>query len=159
MESSVYSVILAVALLAAAFRLIVYVESLSMRPEEYVTPSLLYTIPLGALIGFISGVVGVGGGIFLSPVILLMRWADPKKTSATSACFIIVNSIAGIIGRLFQGNLSTGTIFPFLCAAVAGGLIGSWWGARKSSNITLRRLLGVALIVAASKLLATAFTL
>ncbi len=158
-ETSVYSILLGIALIAAAIRLILRVELFSLREENYTFPPLAIALPAGAAIGLISGLVGVGGGIFLSPLILLMRWADPKRTSATSALFIILNSAAGIIGRILNGNFATGSLFPFLLAAAVGGLLGSYWGSRKSSNIALRRILGVALLIATMKLLITAFSL
>lgn len=152
-----YGLLLAIALIVAAFRLSVKLESDTRKVSIFILPSMKIALPTGGTIGFISGVVGVGGGIFLSPIILLMRWADPKFTAATSAMFIVVNSIAGISGRLFNGRFSTGTLSPFLIAAILGGLIGSTWGSRKFSSITLRRLLGVVLIIAAVKLLIISF--
>ncbi|MDI6766119.1 MAG: sulfite exporter TauE/SafE family protein [Bacteroidota bacterium] len=148
-----YGLLLAIALIAAAFRLSIKLESDTSGTPVFTIPSMKIALPTGGAIGFLSGVVGVGGGIFLSPIILLMRWADPKFTAATSAMFIVVNSIAGIFGRLFDGRFSIGTLTPFLFAAILGGLIGSTWGSKKFSGITLLRLLGVVLIIAAVKLM------
>ncbi|MBI4811408.1 MAG: sulfite exporter TauE/SafE family protein, partial [Ignavibacteriales bacterium] len=116
-----YGLLLAIALMAAAFRLSMKLESDIRKVSIFTLPSMKIALPTGGAIGFLSGVVGVGGGIFLSPIILLMKWADPKFTAATSALFIVVNSIAGISGRLFDGRFSTGTITPFLIAAILGG--------------------------------------
>ncbi len=149
----IYSALLALALLAAAVRLIVNIESAS-RPERPLSlPGISSALTSGAAIGFLSGIVGVGGGIFLSPLILLKRWSDPKHTSATSACFIVVNSVAGILGRITHSTFSPWSTMPFMIAAVAGGTLGAWWGARKSSNIALRRLLAVVLLIASLKLI------
>jgi len=150
-----YSALLAVALFAAAFRLLVRMEEMR-DPTPDSQPKLSVALPVGGVIGFISGVVGVGGGIFLSPLMLLLRWADVKKTAAASALFIVANSIAGIIGRVTQGNFSAKASIPFLVAAVLGGLLGGRSGAMKFSPLTLRGLLAVALLVAAVKLLLTA---
>ncbi len=92
-----YQVLLAIALGVAAVRL-----SLDLRGREegrVVRPSLALALPTGGGIGWLSGVVGVGGGIFLSPFLLLLRWATPKQTAAASAAFILINSAAGLCGR------------------------------------------------------------
>ncbi|MBI1803274.1 MAG: sulfite exporter TauE/SafE family protein [Ignavibacteriae bacterium] len=155
-STTIYVVLLTIALVAAAVRLIVQFEQLSGL-KNYSAPAPIAAVPVGGAIGFISGVVGVGGGIFLSPLMLLLRWADPKKTAATSAFFIVANSCAGIAGRISQGNFSATTSLPFLIAAVVGGLLGARWGATRFSNLTLRRLLGLALMIAAVKLLLSVF--
>ena len=120
-------------------------------------PRLSIALPLGGGIGILSGIVGVGGGIFLSPLILLMKWADPKKTAAASACFIWVNSLAGLTGRWFRGGVETGTLLPLVGTAFLGGLLGSYWGAYHFSGLTLRKILGVILLIAAMKLITIAF--
>ena len=149
--TKVYGALLAVALIAAAFRLMLRLEKTPELASDS-EPKLIVALPAGGAIGFISGLVGVGGGIFLSPLMLLLRWADVRKTAATSAFFIVANSIAGIVGRVSQGNFSATTSIPFLIAALFGGLLGAQWGATKFSTLTLRRLLGVALAIAAAKL-------
>ena len=103
MPKSFYSFLLAGVLLFVALRLIMdtYFErketALSIAPFF---PSLF----IGAGIGLISGVVGIGGGIFLSPLLLFFHWANPKQTAATSAFFIFLNSLAGLLGRTFRQN-------------------------------------------------------
>jgi uncharacterized membrane protein YfcA len=151
----IYGLLLTIALIAAAFRLILKFESDVDEKLKYILPSMRIALPIGGVVGFISGVVGVGGGIFLSPIILLLKWANPKYTATASALFIVVNSVAGITGRIIDGRFSTATLLPFLVAAILGGFVGSMWGSRKFSNITLRRLLGIVLIIAAVKLLIT----
>jgi hypothetical protein len=152
-----YSFLLIIALIAAALRLIIKFESNTNEHLKYALPSMKIALPTGGAVGFISGVVGVGGGIFLSPIILLLKWANPKYTAATSALFIVLNSAAGISGRIIDDRFSTGTLLPFLLAAILGGFTGSTWGSSKFSNLTLRRLLGIVLIIAAIKLLITSF--
>ena len=151
-----YFVLLALALLAAAVRL-----SLSFAASEGETPvsapSMAVSLPIGGVIGFLSGIVGVGGGIFLSPIMILRRWADPKKTSAVAALFIVVNSLAGILGRVARGGFEFSVALPFLVAAVFGGIAGSYYGANRFSGMTLRRLLSAVLLIAAFKLVAAAF--
>jgi uncharacterized membrane protein YfcA len=148
---SVYQLILAVVLLIAGLRFLL--EARSSKSESVLRlPSLLISFPVGALVGFVSGLVGVGGGIFLSPLILMMHWADAKRTAATSAAFILVNSISGIFGRATAGTFSLGPLLPFLIAAFIGGLLGSHFGAVRYSGRTIRRLLGAVLLVASAKL-------
>jgi uncharacterized membrane protein YfcA len=147
----VYQLILAVVLLFAGLRFLL--ESRSSKGEPALrVPPLLISVPVGALVGFVSGLVGVGGGIFLSPLILIMNWADAKRTATTSAAFIFVNSISGVFGRVTAGTFALGPLLPFLVAAFVGGLLGSHFGAVQYSGWTIRRLLGIVLSVAATKL-------
>jgi uncharacterized membrane protein YfcA len=146
-----YFLILAVVLVIAAFRLAI---SVARGDPDAVQRNVSWpvSLPVGGGIGLLSGIVGVGGGIFLSPVMLLMRWANAKKTSATSAFFIVVNSLAGIGGRVAKGGLEFVDMLPLVVAAFLGGLAGSHFGANKFSGIVLRRLLAVVLVVASIKL-------
>lgn len=109
-------------------------------------------LPLGAGIGLLSGLVGVGGGIFLSPLILLARWADTRTTAAVSAAFILVNSIAGLVGHVTSVRMLPSGIAWLGAAAIAGGLVGSTLGSRRLAPPALRRMLAVVLVVAAVKL-------
>jgi uncharacterized membrane protein YfcA len=147
-----YDVLLSFALLFAAFRLAMNVVS-PAQANELRSVNLAVSLPVGAGIGLLSGVVGVGGGIFLSPLMILFRWADAKKTSAIAALFIVVNSLAGLAGRLAQGNLAIGGFAPLIAVAFLGGLIGSYYGANKFSGLVLRRLLALVLVIAATKMI------
>lgn len=146
-----YGIVLAVTLLWASVRLSMQAnksdDSFTRRP----LPSLPVTLTIGAVIGWISGMVGVGGGIFLSPLFILMNWASPKETSAVSAIFIWVNSLSGIAGYLHSGIAWPPRLWMWVAAAGIGGSIGSYFGAKKWSSLTLRRLLSVVLLVAAVK--------
>lgn len=152
-----YFLLLAGVLLFTAVRLIVP-TSFKSRKHNFRTPSLTTTIPAGAGIGLLSGIVGIGGGIFLSPLALLMRWANAKRISATAACFIVVNSIAGLVGRMVSGRLSFGPFLPMVVAAMIGGIIGSYCGANRFTSCGLKRILALVLLVAAVKLIMTAFS-
>ena len=147
-----YDVLLSFALIFAAFRLAMNVVS-PTRANDLRSVNLAVSLPVGAGIGLLSGVVGVGGGIFLSPLMILFRWADAKKTSAIAALFIVVNSLAGLAGRLAQGTLAIGGFAPLIAVAFLGGLIGSYYGANKFSGLVLRRLLALVLVIAATKML------
>jgi len=145
-----YSLLLAIVLLLAAFRLAIALPKKEHKHDK--VPELLYTILAGACIGFLSGIVGIGGGIFLSPLIILMNWADIKKTAATSSFFILVNSLSGLAGRISQGTFEFNHSIPFLIAAFLGGVAGSYLGSQKFSGDSLRKILALVLVVAAGKL-------
>ncbi|MBI3585786.1 MAG: sulfite exporter TauE/SafE family protein [Ignavibacteriales bacterium] len=151
-----YFLILALVLLAAAFRLGISLSP-SSAEDSNKDVNFVVSLAIGGAIGLLSGVVGVGGGIFLSPMLLLMRWADPKRTSAVSALFIVVNSLAGLGGRFLRGGFQFGGVAPLILAAFLGGIVGSYYGANKLSGMVLRRLLAVVLVLAAIKLIITSF--
>lgn len=110
---------------------------------------------IGAVIGLFSGMIGIGGGIILSPIILLLHWANMKQTAAISALFIFVNSIAGLAGIFTTGFEYKPEIIWLIIIAFAGGLAGSYLGAKKFNHIFLKRLLAVVLLMASIKLLFT----
>lgn len=116
-------------------------------------PPVASGLAIGIGIGFLSGLVGVGGGIFLSPILVLTRWADAKRAAATSAIFIFSNSAIGLAGRLPDG-LQLPQQFPAMVACGAlGALAGSWLGSKSIPTPLLRRVLGATLVVASIKLL------
>lgn len=151
-----YSLLLAAVLLYAAVRLALPSaergEQASAKP-----PRAVVAVPVGAGIGYLSGIVGVGGGIFLSPLLLLLGWADARRTAGVSAAFIFVNSVAGLYGHLSRTALDWRMLLPLVAAAFAGGLLGSLVGARGLPAAWLRRILAVVLAVAAYKLLRAAW--
>lgn len=106
----------------------------------------------GAIMGFASGLIGVGGGIFLTPLVIFMRWGSPKIAAAISAPFILLNSLAGLAGlRPGVGDFHP-LFFWFLAAVVLAGLLGSIWGSHYAANRHIRWLLGCVLSLAAFKL-------
>jgi uncharacterized membrane protein YfcA len=103
----------------------------------------------GAVLGLLSGLTGVGGGIFLSPLLLLLNWADVRRTAGVSVAFILVNSAAGLLGHLSSvKNIPSGILW-WAPAALLGGLIGSELGSRRLAPLTMRRMLAVVLVIAA----------
>jgi hypothetical protein len=108
---------------------------------------------VGAALGFVAGLTGTGGGIFLSPILLLMRWADTKRTAATASLFILVNSIAGILGLLVEGWKPPTTLWLLAACAVGGGLIGATIGSRWATPRGLNVALAAVLVIAGAKLL------
>ena len=118
-------------------------------------PAAPWLVLIGAGFGFVAGLTGVGGGIFLSPLFILAGWADPRTTAGASVVFILVNSIAGLAGYLLGNNAIPPATGLLAAVAVAGGLYGSWLGSRRLAPLTLRRLLSGVLIIAGLKLLLT----
>lgn len=109
----------------------------------------------GAGLGLLSGLVGVGGGIFLSPLLLMMRWADVRRASGVAALFIVVNSLAGLAGSRAEIARLPTAVFAWGIAALVGGIIGAELGSRRIASTQLRRLLAVVLVVAGLKLIFT----
>jgi uncharacterized membrane protein YfcA len=110
---------------------------------------------IGALIGFLSGLIGIGGGIILSPVLLMLKWTNQKQTAAISALFIFVNSMSGLAGQFSKGIAFEPGMFVYAGVAFAGGTLGGWLGAGKFNQQMLKYLLAVVLLLAALKLLLT----
>ena len=116
-------------------------------------PALWIALPIGLTIGLLSGLTGVGGGIFLSPLLLYMGWADTRTTSGVAAPFILVNSVAGLLGHL-SGIAQIPDSIPIWGAAVLlGGWIGATYGSRRAPTAVLRQLLSAVLVIAGVKLI------
>lgn len=150
-DATAFRWLVAAALAFAAVRLFLPApEKTALRP-----PPLPAVVAVGAATGFVSGLIGVGGGIFLTPIILLCRWADPKTAAAVSAPFILVNSVAGLLGHVRSLHHLPAS-WPWLAVAVvAGGLVGSRWGSRVARPAQLRPALALVLVVASIKLILT----
>lgn len=114
---------------------------------------LLPAMLLGVVIGLLSGLTGVGGGIFLSPLLLLAGWAGARQTAAVSAAFIFVNSAAGLLGSAAGGKSVSAALPYFALAALAGGIVGTEFGSRRLPPLWVRRLLAAVLVVAGLKLI------
>jgi uncharacterized membrane protein YfcA len=110
----------------------------------------------GGLLGFLSGVTGVGGGIFLSPMLLFFKWAQVRAISGISAAFILVNSVAGLAGVMRTNQTLPEHFYLWGIAVLAGGYIGSELGSRRLGNHLIRQILSVVLLVAGAKMIATA---
>ncbi len=109
---------------------------------------LLVALLLGAALGFIAGAVGIGGGIFLVPIMILLGLAPEKDAAGTGAVFIWVNSLAGIISRSQRGTFDTGIILPLAAAVIVGGLIGSSLVAFRVAPRTVQTVIGIIVIIA-----------
>jgi uncharacterized protein len=150
LPNPIYQRIVGAVLVFAAFRLWVYAKRQADAAAKPVNIPL--ALLLGAVIGLLSGMTGVGGGIFLSPLVLLAGWAETRQMSGVAAAFILVNSIAGLAGHLASVQGLPSSIYLWGVAAVAGGLLGTELGRRRLATVTLRRVLAVVLVVAAVKL-------
>ena len=113
------------------------------------------SLVIGAGIGLLSGMIGIGGGIILTPVLLLLKWTDMKKAAGISALFIFVNSIAGLAGQLTKGIQFSADMYAYVAIAFAGGVCGAYFGSLKFNQTILKYLLAVVLMLAAYKLLFT----
>lgn len=122
---------------------------------ELRTASSVVLLITGALLGFLSGLTGVGGGIFLSPLLLFLRWAPVKVISGVAAAFILVNSIAGILGVMKTGVEFHAALPLWIFAVLIGGFIGAEYGSKRLANPTIQRLLALVLLVAGIKMIAS----
>jgi len=133
------------------------VHQLGVFKKVKYSPAVPYkctsAILLGSVIGLICGLIGVGGGILLSPVLLFLQWTDQKETAAISAPFIVINSLAGLAGLMRRDIEVTPDIRFLLPVVLAGALIGSYIGARKLPNAALAKVLSLVLCMAAFKLI------
>lgn len=151
-ETHIYKIILATVLIVAVLRLVGVFGKERIEPKPLNLPLALL---IGATIGFLSGLIGIGGGIILSPVILLLGWGNIKQSAAVSGLFIFVNSIAGLFGFLSNGSVLPTSSAPIVILAIAGGILGGYYGSRKFNTLTLRNVLAFVLGIAIVKLYTT----
>lgn len=147
----VYRIVLGIVLLLAAARLAWNFSS----EKETIAPKIWLALIIGAVIGLLSGLIGVGGGIFLTPILLLMNWTETRTAAGISAAFILINSISGLAGNYAQVALLPSNVVFWIVAAVGGGIVGSTLGSRRFNSLTMRRSLALVLIIAGIKLILT----
>ena len=143
-----FRILVGLVLLASAVNLL-------LRPPPDVEgepPSRATALLVGAGIGLFAGLTGTGGGIFLTPLLLLRRWARAKSAAAVSAPFILVNSLAGLAGFVSSTRELPGVALPLAAAVLAGGFMGSWLGSRRLPHLAIKRLLAAVLVIAGAKL-------
>lgn len=150
LDPLVFEQLLAVALLLAAARLLGLFGPGIDGSRPVVLPLAL---ALGGAVGLVSGLIGIGGGIFLSPLLILLRWANAHTAAAVSALFILVNSAAGVVGAGMRGETVPAEAWTWMVAAAGGALVGAWSGARRLGPRWLQRVLGVVLVLACMKLI------
>jgi len=124
------------------------------RSEEPDQPTPLWgAITVGAGVGFVSGLTGVGGGVFLAPILIALHWASPKQTAALSAPFILANSAVGLVGAMSAGQMPSPDTWLYALAALAGAMIGTTVGLRWLSQTATRYVLAIVLGAAGLQLL------
>jgi hypothetical protein len=151
-DGDIYKKILGLLLLIPVIRFWFFskVDVTEFKPANWVLSLLI-----GGGIGFLSGLIGIGGGIILSPVLLMLKWTDQKQTAAISALFIFVNSIAGLLGQMQKGIHFSGDMYLYVAVAFIGGLVGAYFGALRFRQAILKNILASALLVASIKLIFT----
>lgn len=151
LDAAWYKRIVGICLILAVLRIIGI-----FKPKDETTTKnapLVICLLIGAALGFLSGMIGIGGGIILSPIILICGWGNLKETAAVSSLFIVVNSIAGILGLCGQ-QISWPPQLPlWIVVAVIGGFLGAYWGSKKAQPKPLRNVLATVLFLAALKLI------
>ena len=146
--SEIYKPIVGVLLILSGLRFIVLA---SARNREIKPVNYLLAILMGASIGFLAGITGTGGGIFLSPLIIWLGWNHVKQASGTVAAFIFVNSVAGLLGNYRSTSELPDALPLFLGAVIIGALIGTRLGISRFSTVGVKRALGVVLIISGLK--------
>jgi uncharacterized membrane protein YfcA len=140
-----FFILLGTSLVIAAIFLMIQPEKLTPRKSE----SAVLNATLGGGIGFLSGLVGIGGGIFLSPALHIIKWDDARRISALASMYILVNSISGLAGQLSRNaQINFGYILPLAFAVFAGGQVGSRLGARRFNPIYIKRITAALVFIA-----------
>lgn len=149
-DTLLYKKILGILLLIPIIRFLFF-SNISVKDLK--KSNIILSLLIGAAIGFLSGLVGIGGGIILSPILLLLKWADMKQTAAISALFIFVNSISGLTGQLTKGIHFSTDMYVYVGVAFIGGLCGAYFGSIRFKSSVLKYLLAIVLMIASYKLL------
>ncbi|WP_062065105.1 sulfite exporter TauE/SafE family protein [Cellvibrio sp. OA-2007] len=145
-----YKPILGAVLIYAAFHSFFTAKAAVLQESK--TPQKLWLIGTGAIIGFLSGLIGVGGGIFLSPILLFLRWGETRIISGVAAVFILVNSIAGLLGLIAKHPVLPEGISYWAIAAIMGGWLGAEFGSKRFSGTVIRQVMAVVLLIAGGKM-------
>ena len=151
-DASIYKKILAVLLIFAILKMLNVFGKESTKIKNV---KLWQSLLIGSVIGFFSGLIGIGGGIILTPIILLFHWGKMKEAAAVSALFIWVNSASGLIGQFTSGVTFHSNAFILIAIAIVGAILGSYYGSKKINNNRLRHILAFVLLIACAKLVMT----
>jgi uncharacterized membrane protein YfcA len=151
-DANIYKKMLGVLLLIPIIRFLFFPN---IRVQEIKKASTVLSLIIGGIIGFLSGLIGIGGGILLSPALLLLKWADMKQTAAISALFIFVNSLSGLAGQLTKGIHFSPDMYVYVAVAFAGGICGAYYGSLRFRHTVLKYILAAVLVLAAYKLIFT----
>ncbi len=153
LSSTAFSLVLGAALMLAALRMLFLREVQPVSSVAVTRQRQVWSMVLGVFLGLIAGMVGIGGGVFLSPILLFLKWADVKQSAAVSSAFIVLNSLSGLSGHLLRGSVPTGPMVLLGGVVLAGGLAGSYAGSWHVRPLHLQTLLGVVLLIAGGKLI------
>jgi len=150
-----FMLLLGVMLFVAALRLLLNDKKFQRHAEPAWKQAWLTGLPLGALLGLVSGLTGIGGGILLSPVLYLLGWADAKQVAAASSLFILANSVSGLLGQWQKGGSlpEWGVLVPLVVAVIVGGQIGASLGANRFPKMVVQRVSAVLVMLVSAKLL------
>lgn len=151
-DAVIYKKILGLLLLIPIARFLFFAN---IKVSELRKSNWILSLLIGAAIGFLSGLIGIGGGIILSPILLLLKWTDMKQTAAVSALFIFVNSLSGLTGQLTKGIHFGPDMYAYVAVAFIGGICGAYYGSLRFRHSVLKYMLASVLMVAAYKLLFT----
>ena len=154
LPSEVYRVLVGIILIFAGFQFLFDIFKYFMKKTDQPI-NFSFGVFAGVIIGFLSGLTGTGGGIFLSPLIVFLGWTNVKGASGTAAAFILFNSISGLLGNITSVNQIPNTIFLYSFAVVGGVLIGTQLGIKILNEHHMKNVLGVVLIVAGFKFIIT----
>ena len=146
-----FKIILGLVLLYSALRFLFVAQ----YDKKISAPPRLQALMSGAGIGFLSGLTGTGGGIFLTPLLLFKGWAQLQRAAAVSALFILVNSVAGLAGYFSNAKFLPTFVLPLFVVAALGGGIGSYLGSRRFDAVIIKRFLAIVLLIASTKLMLT----
>ncbi len=147
-----FFIILGISLIVAAL-LLWFQQSIQNRKEP-INSSNLANMGIGGSVGLLSGLVSIGGGIFLSPILHLLKWDEVKKISAIASLFILVNSISGLAGQLTRNpSINWDFTWPLLLAVFIGGQIGSRLGVQLFNPVTIKRITAILIIIAGGNII------
>lgn len=155
----IFTILLAVSLIVASLRLFFADKAFESRTSLSWKTAWLVGVPVGALLGFLSGLVGIGGGIYLAPVLLFLGWADSKQAAASASFFILVNSLSGLAGQFTKGGFTFPwpLVLPLLLAVFLGGQIGSRVGSKRIPRLALQRVTALLILFVGGRLLTKLF--
>lgn len=144
-----YEIILGIFLLIAVARILFSPTALTEKPSD---PPIAVALIIGALLGLLSGMIGIGGGVILSPLLILFHWATVKESAAVSSLFILLNSVSGLSALLFDGFRYDSGLLLWIAAGIAGAAGGSYTGSIKLKQGKLKYVLAAILLMASIKL-------